>query len=95
MTPQEKLDIVGSIISRLPPPNLSAFSFLLSYLVKVQQHSDVNQMTSRNLSIVFGPILLKTKDLDPAAILTHNELCCQIIEYIIDNWNTIVPKYLM
>jgi len=45
------------ILERLPEDNYSLLKYLVQFLAKVQDRSDLNKMTSFNLAVVFGPNL--------------------------------------
>jgi hypothetical protein len=46
-------------VKDLPSINKTVVKYLLSFLSEVASHSAENKMTSSNLSIVFGPNLLR------------------------------------
>lgn len=55
----EKLPVAKSLIlDRLPDDNYDVLSYLMEFLIKVVDRSDLNKMTASNLAIVFGPNLL-------------------------------------
>eukprot|EP01105_Mastigella_eilhardi_P021111 TRINITY_DN5081_c0_g1_i1.p1 TRINITY_DN5081_c0_g1~~TRINITY_DN5081_c0_g1_i1.p1 ORF type:complete len:465 (-),score=153.43 TRINITY_DN5081_c0_g1_i1:78-1472(-) len=49
-----------STIAKLPPANFETLRFLIDFLSYVATKSDVNNMTSSNLAIVFGPTILRS-----------------------------------
>lgn len=55
----DKLPVAKSmILGRLPEDNYELLKYLITFLVKVVDRSDLNKMTASNLAIVFGPNLL-------------------------------------
>ncbi|XP_070194646.1 rho GTPase-activating protein 45-like isoform X3 [Littorina saxatilis] len=48
-----------SLVRKLPPSNFRTCAVLMHHLHRVAAHSDLNQMSSSNLGIVFGPTLLR------------------------------------
>ncbi|RWS08072.1 rho GTPase-activating protein 8-like isoform X2 [Dinothrombium tinctorium] len=59
----EKLAVAKSLVlQRLPEDNYTLLKFLVEFLVKVMDRSDLNKMTASNLAIVFGPNLLWSKN---------------------------------
>lgn len=59
----EKLAYAKSLIlQRLPADNYKLLKFIVEFLVKVMDRSDLNKMTSSNLAIVFGPNLVWSKN---------------------------------
>ncbi|XP_068962355.1 rho GTPase-activating protein 17 isoform X4 [Petaurus breviceps papuanus] len=59
--PDKKLQDLWSICQKLPKPNLANFRYLIKFLAKLAQTSDVNKMTPSNIAIVLGPNLLWAK----------------------------------
>ena len=56
---------IQDLVHSLPPTHFSTLKYLCEHLHRISQKSDVNKMTSRNLSLIFGPTLLKPHpDLD-------------------------------
>jgi Rho GTPase-activating protein RGD1 len=51
-------DSLHTIINSLPDPNYATLRVLILHLQRVSQYSQQNRMTSANLAICFGPILL-------------------------------------
>eukprot|EP01100_Stratorugosa_tubuloviscum_P003654 TRINITY_DN188_c1_g4_i2.p1 TRINITY_DN188_c1_g4~~TRINITY_DN188_c1_g4_i2.p1 ORF type:complete len:287 (-),score=133.17 TRINITY_DN188_c1_g4_i2:85-945(-) len=49
------------LVVLLPLNHLTLLRFLIGFLVEVIKFSDVNLMTAQNLAIVFGPIMLRSK----------------------------------
>lgn len=81
------------IIERMPTTNGSTFKFLLKFLYKLSQRSDTNQMTARNLGIVWGPTTMRPSSTDTASMMCNNEICCHVIEFLITNWQTISDQF--
>lgn len=48
-------------LKALPPANLAVLKSLLNLLREVSKHSELNKMTISNISTVFGPTLLRSK----------------------------------
>lgn len=60
---KEKLfHAVLPLLRNLPPANFAVLGYLMKFLATVAQHCEVNRMTSYNLSIVFGPSLLRPRE---------------------------------
>ncbi|XP_008938738.1 PREDICTED: rho GTPase-activating protein 17, partial [Merops nubicus] len=57
----KKLQELWRICNRLPKPYHANFRYLIKFLAKLAQHSDVNKMTPSNVAIVLGPNLLWAK----------------------------------
>uniref|UniRef100_A0A8D2L9G4 Rho GTPase-activating protein 17 n=1 Tax=Varanus komodoensis TaxID=61221 RepID=A0A8D2L9G4_VARKO len=57
-----KLQDLWRICQKLPNPHLANFRYLIKFLAKLAQYSDVNKMTPSNIAIVLGPNLLWAKN---------------------------------
>ncbi|GAB1310796.1 Rho GTPase activating protein [Madurella fahalii] len=57
MTNQEKMAALAELVERLPQANAALLKYLIAFLIKIINHSDVNKMTVRNVGIVFSPTL--------------------------------------
>ncbi|XP_075686634.1 rho GTPase-activating protein 17 isoform X2 [Rhinoderma darwinii] len=53
-----KLQSLWVVCQKLPKPNFENFRYLVKFLAKLSQSSDVNKMTPSNIAIVLGPNLL-------------------------------------
>ncbi|ETE69488.1 Rho GTPase-activating protein 17, partial [Ophiophagus hannah] len=58
----KKLQDLWRICQILPKPNLANFRYLIKFLAKLAQYSDINKMTPSNIAIVLGPNLLWAKN---------------------------------
>jgi hypothetical protein len=56
-----KVKAFANIIQTLPETQYETLKRLLVHLHLIQQHNNVNLMTSRNLAVVFGPNLLRSQ----------------------------------
>ncbi|KAM4024582.1 LOW QUALITY PROTEIN: rho GTPase-activating protein 17-like [Anomaloglossus baeobatrachus] len=56
-----KLQSLWVVCQKLPKPNLENFRYLVKFLAKLSQSSEVNKMTPSNIAIVLGPNLLWSK----------------------------------
>ncbi|KAI8091463.1 uncharacterized protein B0P05DRAFT_527663 [Gilbertella persicaria] len=54
---KDRVNELGRLVSLLPLANYTLLRALTAHLIRVVQHSDVNKMTMRNVSIVFSPTL--------------------------------------
>ncbi|XP_055483312.1 rho GTPase-activating protein 17 isoform X2 [Psammomys obesus] len=57
----KKLQYLWTTCQKLPPQNFVNFRYLIKFLAKLAQTSDVNKMTPSNIAIVLGPNLLWAK----------------------------------
>ncbi|XP_054991916.1 rho GTPase-activating protein 17 isoform X2 [Sorex araneus] len=58
----KKLQDLWTICQKLPTHNFVNFRYLIKFLAKLAQTSDVNKMTPSNIAIVLGPNLLWAKN---------------------------------
>nr|XP_020015338.1 rho GTPase-activating protein 17 isoform X3 [Castor canadensis] len=58
----KKLQDLWRTCQKLPPQNFVNFRYLIKFLAKLAQTSDVNKMTPSNIAIVLGPNLLWAKN---------------------------------
>jgi RalA-binding protein 1 len=54
---KEKMAAYAELVERLPQANSALLKYLIAFLIKIIDHSDVNKMTVRNVGIVFSPTL--------------------------------------
>lgn len=53
----EKIAALNELVQRLPQANATLLKYLIGFLIKIINNSDVNKMTVRNVGIVFSPTL--------------------------------------
>ncbi|XP_062983427.1 arf-GAP with Rho-GAP domain, ANK repeat and PH domain-containing protein 1 isoform X2 [Elgaria multicarinata webbii] len=61
---KEKVSRYRRLLNSLPAVNRATLKALINHLYRVQCSSDMNQMTTHNLAIVFGPTLFQTDGKD-------------------------------
>ncbi|KAI8954810.1 hypothetical protein F4801DRAFT_575201 [Xylaria longipes] len=54
---KEKIGALSELVQRLPLANETLLKYLIAFLIKIINHSDMNKMTVRNVGIVFSPTL--------------------------------------
>jgi len=79
------------IVKKLPLHNRMIANCLFLYLSRVVTKSEVNKMTSTNLAIVFGQILLRPK-VETLELLRHAPKITNVLKIMIDNVNDIFPR---
>ncbi|XP_060116826.1 rho GTPase-activating protein 17 [Heteronotia binoei] len=90
----KKLQDLWRICQKLPKQNLANFRYLIKFLAKLAQHSDVNKMTPSNIAIVLGPNLLWAKNegsLAEMAAATSVHVVA-VVEPIIQHANWFFPE---
>lgn len=54
---KDKVAALSELVQRLPQANGTLLKYLIAFLIKIINNSDVNKMTVRNVGIVFSPTL--------------------------------------
>jgi len=86
------IELIKSCIIELPPAHYLTLKYLIEHLVKVSRFSSKNQMNYENLSIVFGPTLMRSVNPDPVLALKNTHKEQKITELIISNYTAIFDK---
>ncbi|GFO00598.1 rho GTPase-activating protein 17 [Plakobranchus ocellatus] len=69
--PQEqRLQALWTVINKLPKPNYNNFRYLVKFLAKLAEKSDINKMKPSNIAIVMGPNLMWTEKSNAPNMLT-------------------------
>uniref|UniRef100_A0A1B6L4C8 Rho GTPase-activating protein 26 n=1 Tax=Graphocephala atropunctata TaxID=36148 RepID=A0A1B6L4C8_9HEMI len=85
-TRAQRVNMVHVLLHKLPKVNFRMLDILMRHLVNVTSHSDKNLMTVSNLSVCFGPTLLRPEQETVAAIMDI-KFCNVVVEILIDNYN--------
>eukprot|EP01132_Coremiostelium_polycephalum_P000818 gene818-1024_t len=90
----EDAETIRGIIWKIPPDNRSILTQLAGLLVKISENCEVNRMNSKNLSIVFGPTILKprTPTLDRMALMTETQLQSGIMQTFVEDFDYIFSE---
>ncbi|XP_013397846.1 rho GTPase-activating protein 100F [Lingula anatina] len=86
--PEGNAKLMLSILECLPKPNQDTMVMLLDHLNRVAKRSDINKMTTHNLAVCFGPVLLCPS---PGSILNVSAAMdfkkhIQVVQYLLDIW---------
>jgi hypothetical protein len=79
----EKVAIISTVLSTLPPYNKAIVHELFHLLARVASYADVNLMSSDNLATIFGGMGNFMTN-----ILTSTERT-EIVKFMIDNYDTL------
>lgn len=82
---KEKMEELSKALLELPASHYETLKFLLGHLYRVAKKKAVNMMNEENLSIVFGPTLMRSPDSDSQDVLTDLKLQRLVIESLITN----------
>ncbi|XP_060762571.1 rho GTPase-activating protein 29-like isoform X2 [Neoarius graeffei] len=61
---------IRDLLRRLPSAHYRTLHFLITHLHRVSEHAEENKMDARNLGIIFGPTLIKPRQLDSEVSLS-------------------------
>ena len=78
--------------SQLPRPNRLVLMFLMKLLHDISLESDTNKMNCRNLSIVFGPNLIRGGRGREVAPSDLSEFPAKVVEVMIEKFSTIFAR---
>ncbi|EGG17537.1 RhoGAP domain-containing protein [Cavenderia fasciculata] len=87
--PVEKVAKLKQIVLSIPEPNYSALYHIMELLTKISKNSKETLMTPSNLSIIFGPPLLRPESL---ADLQQVANCNTVIFHLISFFDQIFTK---
>lgn len=95
------MDTLGNVeemqkaVESMPNSNYFTLEYICRFLVAMAQKADVNRMNSTNLSIVFGPCLIKIMAADDQIEQGMKETMktSDIIKQLIDNFDSIFQGF--
>ncbi|XP_051987413.1 rho GTPase-activating protein 17b isoform X1 [Xyrauchen texanus] len=92
--PDKRLQALWVVCDMLPKANKTNFRYLVKFLAKLAQESDINKMTASNIAIVLGPNLLwaKTEGSLAEMAATTSVHVVSIIELIIQHASWFFPE---
>lgn len=86
---QTRLNAIKGLISALPQGNKCILDFLIGFLNRLSTHSEKTKMSSSNLSIVFGPCLLRPKDANVLQMVQDTTFVNRVVETMIKEYHEI------
>lgn len=87
-TRQTRINDVHTLVYRLPKLNIEVLKILIKHLSNVAAKSDKNLMTVSNLSVCFGPTLLRPEE-ETVASIVDLKFYNVVVEILIDNYERI------
>ncbi|KZP19827.1 RhoGAP-domain-containing protein [Athelia psychrophila] len=87
--PEAKYDALLEAVNKLPNEYYYTLRLLMLHLNNIREHSEINLMTARNLGVVFGPTLMRSKD--PAVEFSDMAGKAITVEWLVDNAPAIFP----
>lgn len=88
--PEQRLSSMRDVIQKLPKANQQNLRYLIKFLAKLSESSDVNKMSPSNISLVIAPNLLWPKGETGPNMLTTG-LQSSIVETLVANANYFFP----
>ncbi|MDP2438249.1 MAG: hypothetical protein Q8P67_21095 [archaeon] len=84
----ERLTTLRKMLVSIPAHNFAILAKLMSYLASLANYSQENQMTSKNIAICFGPVLLRCRDADesPQQAVRDTPIIIRIIASLIEHY---------
>lgn len=82
---------VKDIIQQLPEVNKLTAACLFYFLSRIAKQETQSKMTTHNLAIVFGQILLRPKVESLVSLLRHSPKITSLLKCIIENYDDIIP----
>ena len=86
---ENKSQTIRKVLTMMPMANRIVTKYLISFLQRVTQKSEVNKMTPDNLAIVFCPNLLKSRNGDILSQMVDTERCKDLIVNMIEHYSDI------
>ena len=88
---EDRLKAVEGVLRRLPSANKQMLKVLIVHLRKVSLKADANKMTAGNLSVCFGPTLLRPREETVASIMDI-KFCNEVVQILIENCDRLFPE---
>ncbi|CAG8654338.1 14035_t:CDS:2 [Funneliformis caledonium] len=80
---EEKTEKFRELFSQLPKANYATIKYLFEHLYRVKELEAKNLMTTKNLSVVFGPTLLRGSN--PSSEILDMNFKNALVEYIVEH----------
>jgi hypothetical protein len=79
----------ADLVKQLPTEHYYTLRSIMLHLHRIQEHHEENLMTARNLGVIFGPTLMRSRN--PAAEFSDMAGKALTIEWLVENAPTIFP----
>jgi len=87
--PNKRIRFLRHLLSCLPPVNRATLQHLISFLSRVEKHSEVNKMAVHNLATVFAPNLLRHREDNMVQSAMDTPLINGIVSTLIKDFDAI------
>jgi len=88
----ERLEAIPPLLNQLPEAHLHLLKYILRFFRDISRHSDENKMNAKNLSIIFGPILLGGEDALSLLAIAKLKTQAVLIETMINYCDQLLPS---
>jgi len=87
IVPEHKaVEKIKLLLPQLPQCHRYCLDFIINFCSLVTTRSDINKMTSKNISSLMGPNLLKRENPNPMKMLEDISNANKVVELLIDNY---------
>lgn len=83
----QKIETIKSILAKIGKSRLKTLAFVCKYLAKLSLKNETNGMTTSNLGVCVGPVLISTRDRDNFSFCSQSVLGNKAIETMIKESN--------
>ncbi|CAG5117883.1 unnamed protein product, partial [Candidula unifasciata] len=90
LSQDQRLQALWAVINRLPKPNYNNFRYLVKFLSKLAEKSDINKMKPSNIAIVIGPNLLWSEQSNTPNMMTTGTVSA-IVEAVVTHADWFFP----
>jgi len=86
--------VLRSKIRRLPPVHRASLKALVEHLSLVASHADRNKMDTKNLAIVFSPVVFGEDEIPQGDLLSMQPAKDSVMEDLIENAQTLFDEFI-
>ncbi|VDC01697.1 unnamed protein product [Peniophora sp. CBMAI 1063] len=87
--PNHKAAKYADLVKQLPTEHYYTLRMLIHHLHRIHEHNSVNLMTARNLGVVFGPTLMRSRN--PGAEFSDMAGKALTVEFLVENAPDVFP----
>lgn len=84
-TDGKKIMAIQKTLTYLEPENYATLDYIIRFLSEVSQSSEINKMTAKNISVVFGPCFM----FNPLPSFEDTDIQLEVCLILIENYNLI------
>ncbi|GMT19071.1 hypothetical protein PFISCL1PPCAC_10368, partial [Pristionchus fissidentatus] len=76
----QRVHKIRNLLRKLPRAHYECLKFIITHLYNVSEHAEVNRMDLRNVSLMFGPSIVRPSDDSMGTMVSHMSDQCRIVE---------------